>query len=207
MANLADNALTNLADVKESLGIAGSDHSYDNLIIRKINQVSNQIERYCDRKFKKAIYTDELYNGQGTTQLVLKQRPIDTNSPFTLSSRNSALNDDSFTDIQSDWYYIKSDSGVVDLLLNLWGSYGRWKVTYSAGYDTIPDDLAEAAAALAAYYTVNAEPGLIGTQLVKEGSREIRYANTTINFMTLMQNLGVDAIINSYANSPVMTDA
>ena len=59
MATLLTHALTNLADVKESMGIAASDTSYDNLIVRKINQVTRQIEGYCGRRFLDTSYKND----------------------------------------------------------------------------------------------------------------------------------------------------
>jgi hypothetical protein len=51
LMSLLSYALCSLFDVKESMGIASSDQSWDNLIIRKINQATRQIEAYCDRRF------------------------------------------------------------------------------------------------------------------------------------------------------------
>lgn len=204
MAALLSYALTNLADVKESLGIASADQSWDNLIVRKINQATLQIENYCGRRFKETAYTEELYNASNTNQLVLRNRPII--GDITLGVRDTSLNSDDWEDVESDLIYADTSSGVVNLNFRAIGSWGRYRVTYTAGYATIPEDLAEACAILASYYVLNADTGSVGMSLKREGQREVRYDSQTLSFDKLTQQLGIDEIINSYANLPVMTD-
>ncbi len=207
MAVLLSYALTTLADVKESLGVASSDSSYDNLIIRKINQVTRQIEAYCDRHFLETTYTNEIYNSNQTDQLVLKQRPVTATTPFALGVRDTGLNEDDWETIDSNLYYVDTTSGVVSLLFRTAGRWGRWRFTYSAGYATIPEDLAEAASALASYYVLNPSGDQVGLREKQEGSRRLMYDNTQkLTFQALMEQLGVDDVIEGYANYPVMTD-
>lgn len=89
MTALLSYALTTVADVKESLGITSGDHSKDNLITRKINQATRMIENYCDCRFAQTTYTDELYDGHGGNELVLRHKPII--SVTSLAYRSSAL--------------------------------------------------------------------------------------------------------------------
>lgn len=204
MASLLSYALTNVSDVKESLGIAASDLTWDNLITRKINQATRQIEAYCGRRFKETTYTEELYAAPDTDQIVLRQRPI--TSTVSLGVRDTQLNQDDFETVDTNLYFVNTNSGVLDLDFRAIGHWGQYQVTYTAGYATIPEDLAEACASLAAYYTLNASPDDIGKQLIREGQREVRYASTNLNFESIMANLGIDSIINSYANFPVQAD-
>jgi hypothetical protein len=206
MASLLSYALTNLSDVKESLGIASSDTSYDNLIIRNINKATLAIENYCGRRFLDTTYTQEQYNPTQTNELILKQRPITTTSPFLFEIRNSILNEDSWETITSDLYFTDNNAGLLYLNFQATGLWKRFRVTYSAGYATIPADLAEACVALAAYWTINADGSQIGVQEVREGQRQKRYLNTSLDFDTIAQNLGIDQILSSYANMPLMTD-
>ncbi len=211
MATLKDYALTTVADVKESLGIASSNHQYDNLIIRKINQATAMIESYCGRHFKQATYTDELYNGSNIDQLVLKQRPliIAADTPLTIKGRYTPLNEADLETIDSELYFADAESAVIGLNFRLSGHWGRYAVTYTAGYATIPDDLAEAAASLAAYLVGNADSSLIGVTKKKEGQREVNYSNNnvgTVSFDTIAANLGIDGILNSYSNTPLFAD-
>lgn len=206
MATLAANALTTLADVKETMGVASSDHSYDNLIIRKINQVTAQFEKYCGRRFKEATYTDEGYNGTGTDQIVLKNYPITSTVAFSLGNRDNSLNENDWETVDTNRYFANNSSGVIDLTFTAGGGWGRWRATYSAGYATIPDDLAEAAATLAAYYTLNADTSGVGVTKKKEGQREINYSSLDLSFDELMKNLGLDSILQSYMNYPLNAD-
>jgi len=204
MASLLSYALTTVADVKESLGIASSVTKYDNLITRKINQATLAIENYCQRRFKSTTYTDEVYNPTQVDQLVLRQRPV-TNFA-SLSIRDSGLNYDTWETIDSQLYFLDSSAGILDLMFNARGRWMRYKVTYTAGYTTIPEDLAEACASLAAYYFNNADGTDVGVQEKQEGARRLRYANSTLTFKDICKNLGIDEILDAYANNPLTTD-
>lgn len=206
MATLLSYALTSLSDVKESLGIASSDTSKDNLITRKINQATRAIEAYCGRRFALTTYTNDPYSATGTDQLILRQRPI---TQFTsLSIRDSGLNYANWEDIDSQLYFVDSDSGILKLVFNAVGMYDRYRVTYTAGYATIPEDLAEACASLATFYYNTATGVHVALSTIKEGQRELQYSRqlNTLNFSQIISQLGIDEIINSYANSPVMTN-
>jgi hypothetical protein len=110
MATLKTYALTELADVKESLNIASSNHTYDNLIIRKINSATAMIENYCGRRFKETAYVDEIYNASGTNQVVLKQRPYI--GDVTLKARDSGLNEANYESLDSQLIFADASSGV-----------------------------------------------------------------------------------------------
>lgn len=205
MASLLSYALTNLADVKESLGIASSDTSWDNLIIRMINKATLAIQNYTGRHFKAADYEDEEYNGNGINQLVLNQRPII--SITTLNGRDTSLNESDFTTVDSELYFANDSAGVLDLNFSTSGNWSKYTVSYRAGYETIPDDLAEACAALAAYYVTNADGSNLGVVEKREGQRMIKYASGSgsgaNSFESILAGLGIDSIIDSYSNYPI----
>lgn len=200
MADIANNALTTLADVKESLGIPSGNTSKDNLIIRKINQASLVISNYCERIFQRADYT-ELLSGSQTDEFTLAQRPV--NDFTSLEYRNSNENLNDFITINSNYYFYDSSAGVLKLNFGAAGRWDRWRATYNAGYDTIPADLAEACASLAAFYVNNPDGSNIGVLLKQEGQRSVRYANTAQSFKSVLSNLGIDQIIDGYANWPL----
>lgn len=203
MASILSYALTSLSDVKESLGIPSSDTSKDNLITRKINQATIAIENYCGRRFALTTYTDESYNGSQIDQIVLKNRPIV--GAVSLSVRDTSLNDNDFTDVESSLVFVDSDSGIINLDFRAVGRWSRYSIDYSAGYTTIPADLAEAAASLAAYYVQNADGSNIGVAEKQEGQRRLRLGNNnhTLSFANISAQLGIDSILNSYANYPI----
>lgn len=206
MASILSYALTTVADVKESLGIASSDHSKDNLITRKINQATRQIEAYCGRRFKETTYTDEEYDSTGSNQLILRQRPVSSSASFSLSYRNTSLNDNNWTTNETNTYFVDSNSGVMDLDFGASGGWNQFKVSYTAGYDTIPEDLAEACATLAAYYTNNPDGTMVGVAEKQEGSRRVKFNNTPTSFGSIISQLGLDSILDSYSNYPIITD-
>lgn len=204
MASLLSYALTTKADVKESLGISSGVTTYDNLIIRKINQATRAIEAYCGRRFAATTYTDVEYHATLIDAVVLRQRPIIEFTSFSI--RDTTINDDDWETIESDLYFVDKNAGILNLLFNAKGHWYRYKVSYEAGYLTIPEDLAEACVSLACFYFNNADGSDVGVGLKKEGQREIRYANNTQNFASILQQLGINDIIASYANNPLMTD-
>lgn len=206
MANLLSYALCSLEDVKESLGIAAADLSYDNLIRRMINKSTLAIENYCGRRFIETTYTNEEYSGTGIDELVLKQRPITDTQALSLGVRDTLLNSEDWETIDSLLYFVDNSAGVLYLNFRSLSGWKRFRVTYSAGYATIPEDLAEACVSLAAYYVLNADGGNIGIQEKWEGQRKVRFTNTAISFDELLNNLGIDQILSGYSNLPVMTD-
>lgn len=207
MAAILAYALTNLADVKESLGIASSDTTKDNLIIRKINQATRAIENYCGRRFAATTYTDIEYDATNTDVLVLRQRPVI--SLTSLSIRDTGLNMADFEDIDAELYFVDEDAGLIKLMFTARGRWDRYKVSYVAGYTTIPEDLAEACASLAAYYVTNASGAQVGVNEKQEGQRRVRYGtnNQTLSFDNILAQLGIDATIQSYANYPLWSGA
>lgn len=205
MATLVDYALTTVDDVKETLGIPSSDHSKDNLIIRKINQATAMIENYTGRRFKATTYTNEEYDSTGTNQLVLRNRPII--SVTGLGTRDTSLNEDDWEVTDTQLYFADLSAGVLDLNFNAHGSWNRLRVSYRAGYEDIPADLAEAAATLAAFYTQNNISGQ-AIKVKEEGQRRIEYYNSNSGSAggSLIEQLGIDDILNAYSNYPILAD-
>lgn len=207
MAVLLDYALTTVADVKESLGIDAGDTSKDNLIIRKINQATLLIEGFCNlsygHHFKETTYTNEEYDGLGTSNLVFRMRPVTSVASF--GYRNSSLNQDDWDDVESDLYFLNSAAGVLDLLFAQTNTYNTYRVTYTAGFPTIPADLAEACVMLASYMVDNSSSG-VAIKRKREGQREVEYfqqgggSNTT---NSLIEDLGIDSMLSRYIYYPV----
>jgi len=131
---LLDYALTTLARVKTFLGISGT--SNDELLTSLINSCTDFIENYCDRRFKQKAYTNELYNGNGTNKLLLKNYPVDESSTFKLEERSSDLNEDDWNEIDTEYYFVHYDSGIVERVRGIFYKYPKhYRITYTAGYD------------------------------------------------------------------------
>jgi len=208
MAELLDYALCTLADVKESLDIPSSDTSKDNLITRKINQATLMIENYCGRRFKLTTYTNEEYDATGTDQLILRQRPVDTAYTFSFGYRDTTLNDDDWSTSDTNLYFVDANSGVMDLNFISFGHWNRFRVSYRAGYSTIPADIAEACATLSAYLT---DSGTSGTNVKKkqEGGRSIEYFDPkagSTSTADIFDMLNLTGTLNAYSNNPILPD-
>lgn len=200
MATLLDYALCTVADVKEILNLDSGNTSKDNLIIRKINQSTRVIENYCGRRFKSADYT-EYYDGIGGSELELRNRPV--NSIASLSARNVITNENSFELADTEDYFIDESAGIIEFLGSFNGLYDSWKVVYNAGYDTIPEDVAEVCAQMAAYLIENGTSSS-NVKIKQEGQRKVEYFDTSGSSQSLIESLGLDEMLDPYAD-PVIS--
>lgn len=132
---LKSYALTTVARFKTYAGITSS--SDDTLLEIFINQATESIENYCDRRFKQTTYTNVEIDGTGSEQLFLDQYPVDSGSTFTLQERDSAENDNDWSSIDSEDYFVDYDAGIIfRVARSKWGTgKKRYRVTYTAGYD------------------------------------------------------------------------
>lgn len=200
MAILHSYALTTVADVKESLGIDAGNTTKDNLIIRKINFATDYIEKYCQRRFASTTYTDIEYDAPNSSSLVLNQRPVTAVSSF--QKRNTSSNTDDWDDSDAEEYFLDSASGILELNYTATGSWNRYRVSYTAGYTTIPSDLGEACATLAAYLVENSSGAGGGVKRKREGQREIEYFQSGAGNTSgsLIDALGIDEVLAPYIN-------
>jgi len=197
MATLLSYALTDVASVKESLGIV--DGSKDNLIIRKINQATLMIESYCglaaDHHFKQTTYTNETFNADNTNQISLLMSPV-TSVGLVFQRATSLTSDTSYDTVESQDYFLDENAGTLNLLFSTVGVWDSYRVTYTAGYATIPADLAEACVMLASFLIENSASGSQVTRK-KEGQREIEYA-TSLSERAIFDQLGLDDMLSRY---------
>lgn len=204
MTALNSWALTSEADVKESLGITGT--SQDNLIRRKINQATDMIEAFCGKNngqhFASTTYTNEEYDGTGTNQLILRNNPVISLSNF--SERNTTENDNDWTTIESRDYFVDLTAGVIDCrfgILNYWNLY---KVTYVAGFATIPSDLAEACVMLSCALVESASTGA-SVKKKTQGPKTIEYYDS-VQGESLITQLGIDDMLQRYVRISILPD-
>jgi hypothetical protein len=205
MSELVSYALCSVADVKESLGIEASDTSSDNLIIRQINRATDAIENYTGRRFALTNYVDVEYDTPRSNQIVLQQRPVITVGG--LSVRVGWGNSNNWNDIDTRYFFIDSAAGVLDLGFQTWGSWNRYRISYTAGYSVIPTDLQEACATLASYFCTQSNTANIDVEEKQEGQRRVRYRQrTAANTEAIFGQLGIDTTLNSYLNHPINPD-
>lgn len=129
--------LVTLAEVKTFLGITGTDS--DSLLEMLINQATDYLETRCDRRFADTTYTEQVYDGNGNVELVLKQFPVIT---FTKLEKNTAYNNsDNWEEIDSEDYWVDETEGIITRVVNFRKGKQNYRATYKAGYETIPYDL------------------------------------------------------------------
>jgi len=142
--------LTTLASVKEYLGIKSVDNNSDAVINTVISNVSKLIKNYCGRDLVSTSYT-EYYNGNGKRHLRVKQYPITEITEINDDDDNVW---DSTTEIVlTDVLYSSKTSGaelanlgIVALRDNVFSlGLANIKISYTAGYSSIPSDLELAA--------------------------------------------------------------
>jgi len=133
-------ALTTRARLKTFLGITSTD---DNALLDSIiDSVSDFVEHFCDRRFQKTVYSNQVYDGNDSPYLMLKQFPVVSGEDFTLQRRDSFDNQNSWSTIDSEHFFVKESEGIIHYVesFNLEGAIfvkapQHYRVSYTAGYD------------------------------------------------------------------------
>lgn len=103
----------------------------NNLLLEElINRMTDLMEDYCGRRFKKTTYTDLLVDGNGSEFLFLKNFPINS---VTSIYRHYLVGDDD--ELDSDYYVIYSAEGYIYREAGFVKGHQNYKITYDAGYD------------------------------------------------------------------------
>ncbi len=139
-------SLVTLAKYKSYLGIASNDTTKDTDLTDLQSSVEARVKEYLLRDIESTTYTDELYNGSGWGGLVLRQYPVTAVSSISVYEGIGAGNVETWTTLVEHTHYdrkiIPSESYSV-LLENYIFTKGiqNYKITYTAGYSTIPSDI------------------------------------------------------------------
>jgi len=120
----------------------------DNLLLETlINAATDFMEDYCRRRFLKTVYTNELYDGDGTETLFLRNYPI-----VTIASIYWTYVDVADDLIDADEYKIYNLGGYIYRSGGWITGHQNIKINYTAGYDFaadgIPSELQEICNAL-----------------------------------------------------------
>lgn len=126
---LNENALLELNEAKNWLGISLTDTDYDFKIEQFINSASEKIETYLNRKLAAKSYTERV-DGNRNVRVILKHYPVESVSSVKLSSSWDFTVDA----IDVDDYHI-SDDGVLTFK-NSTAKRGNLnlQVVYNGGY-------------------------------------------------------------------------
>lgn len=155
-------ALTDLASVKEYLGITAS--TDDTLIGNLITRAQSMIETYCNRdSFDSASYT-EYRDPNRRNSVVVRNTPI-----TVLTSVSTRATSSTWTAVSSDEYDFDADSGTVGIVstsVDVWARGGvnpdmvqgrlgtglkAVQIVYTGGYSSIPGDLEQGCIDLVAH--------------------------------------------------------
>lgn len=132
-------ALCTLSEAKEYADITTTTN--DTLLTNLISRVSTEIETYCDRIFSSASYID-YHDGSGNDKLYTDHYPIITGEGVEVWDDTEW--DWETTDlIDSNDYMIIDDRGIFLQSSIFVDGTKNVKVSYTAGYDTIPTDLTQ----------------------------------------------------------------
>ncbi len=131
---LLSYALTTVARVKTRLTITVSTH--DTILLYLINSVTDFIEGECNRHFKVAVCTNELYSipSNGNGFLALKQFPVSAIS--YIQFRAGTKSNPNWTDFMADDWELLDDgsSGIIEFRGGLIHGTNSIRATYTAGY-------------------------------------------------------------------------
>lgn len=166
--------LITLQEYKAYEGITGT--TQDTEIISIIPKVSNFVKNICRRTFIDWVneYKVEVYNG-GSRSILLEELPVLQIQDIEKST-DYGQTYTSLTEF-SDWVLDVRNQEIVSLsypefeyLLN------GYRITYTAGYEVIPEDLKLAVLDLVTYYMKN--QGAVQSQIaVTSGNAQVQYLN------------------------------
>jgi len=141
----ASTNLCSIDDVRSYLGIAGAGH--DEAIGMLIAAASEAIENYCRRRFAEQDYV-EYHGGGGHQRVVLRHRPVIAVSGVW---DDLAREFGEASEIEPDEYVVDAERGIIALKVGVFSDgHLNVKVAYSAGYEVVPGDLAQACTMLVA---------------------------------------------------------
>lgn len=145
---LQANALITLQEAKDHLGITGS--SYDDRLEDLINGASDFSDRYTNNNIVEDTYTDVLYDGNNSDFLLIPVTPL--TAVASLYIDGSRIFDASSL-VDTDDYDIRDQVGIV-LFDGRKFTHGKHtvKVTYTAGYSTVPETIKLAVKLWVEYY-------------------------------------------------------
>jgi len=154
------NAMTTLAFAKTFLKIPSAETSMDTLVEFWINAASEYLESECDRKFAAQSFV-EYISGNKSNFILTAEWPINSVTEIKVDSSGA------FTDPNTIWdsseYGIGEELQVIVARQRMFPTgYRNIKLTYNAGYSTIPIDLTDACLWLVQWYRMMRDSGDIG---------------------------------------------
>lgn len=167
--SLQSNALITLDDLKGFLTIATLETKYDAELEDTINAVSDLFDCATQRNLKAGDRT-EYRDGDDTSDLYLNDWPLNegTSSVFVYIDFDHEYGSDTLIATADRRVY--SLTGKVSLLSGIFPCFPQAaKVTYNAGYSTVPGDLRIAMKESCAFFRKRGKTGGIGVSAISSG--------------------------------------
>lgn len=181
-----------------------SDTTVQNVLDRIIDVTTELIENYIGFRVLQTAYTNEIYDTEKSDILLLKNYPVNSGSAFTLQRRNSSLNEDSWETIDSQYYVVDYNEGIIHGMggWTFQRTRAGYRVTYTAGfnYDNAATFLSETAGGdleLAAWLVAGAiyqsrKGGSLGVQSERIGDYSVTFRKA------LLENEDLQNILDKY---------
>ena len=148
-------SLVTLAKYKSYLGI--TDTTKDTDLTDLQSAVEKRVKEYLNRDLEPTTYTDELYNGNGKYELILRQFPLVSISSIKVYDGIDSNNAETWTTLveHTDYDRLIIPKEAYSVILDGYRfvrGLQNYKITYVAGYGTvgtggttsIPDDIQQA---------------------------------------------------------------
>lgn len=165
--------LVNISEYKAYAGINSTNQ--DDTIKSLIPKVSSLIKSLCRRSF--VDYVDdtkvEVYQGGRGSRLYLKEYPIISIQSFEYSGDYGAT----YTELTEfkDYVLDQEDGSLINLITDNWPKLvNGYKITYTAGYETLPQDLKLAIFDTITYY-LRHDTAVHSTRNVGSNTVQIEY--------------------------------
>jgi hypothetical protein len=168
------NAFVTVNDLTDA-GLTGETAYLEALI----NRASSLIEKYIGRSIKSATYIEE-YDGNHTGMIALKNYPL--TAITSVETITGEIGDPDYDSLDTDEYSLLnkdtdsySQPGIIRIARRYMG-HDRYRITYTAGYATVPEDLKQACVDLCGFLSGSAKSSGVKSETLGEYS--ITYGNT-----------------------------
>lgn len=172
---------TNLITLQEYKAYSGINSTNQDATINSlVPKVSSLVKQICRRTFVDYVddYRVETVRGGPTGKIVLKETPL-------LQVASVEFSDDFgknyVTLDEYDHYVVDQDHDTVEFVVGPYTTYNKpnaFKVTYTAGYETIPADLKLAVLDLVSYY-LRSDSAVHSTKSANPNTMQIEYVSST----------------------------
>lgn len=184
-------SLTTAAAIKDQLGINVT--TWDSVLATIASGVNAAIENKLGVVFAETTYTNEEYDFDKPSRvMVLKHAPVISFTQLQYKDDPMDEDSDNWTTIDSGEYKVNLSSGKLVKNTPFERGVQRYRVTYSAGYSSVPDDVTLAADMLGAAIFQNRKSHGVQSETLGQ------YSRTFTANPTNWQKLGIEDLLVAY---------